>query len=262
MLKNIFIFVLIIIFAGTINAQQLNYKIVPDRPDFTNSPLVVPMGSVQIESGIYFSKWSSDQSVPKLETNDIGIFSTLVRVSLSEMFELRAGGEYLMRRVKEGSLETNLKGLNALYAGTKFQFLKSENSFADAAAVAEIALPFGSADFKPAKAEPKIYLSLAHLLSGPFSVTYNAGTQYQSGIEEYLYFYSISFGIEISDRIGGFAEHYGMLLNSAAPRYFADAGISYLQNENLMVDLSFGKEFTPDANYWFISAGFSIRLPK
>lgn len=262
MLKKFYIFLLVLIQAGAVIAQPVEKKIIPDRPDFTNSARVVPQGSVQIESGIYFSKWTSDLSDPKLEINDVGIFSTLVRISLSDMFELRAGGEYLMRRFKEGISETNMKGLNALSAGTKFQFLNSDNSFADAAAVAEITLPFGSADFKPEKAEPRIYLSLSHSLFEPLSVTYNGGMQYRSELEENMYFYSVSFGIEISDRIGAFAEHYGLLLKTGTPRYFADAGFTYLQNDNLMVDIAFGREFTMDVNSWFITAGFSIRLPK
>lgn len=236
-------------------------KMFSDRPDFTNSPSVLAVGFVQFESGIYFANEKFSDTDPAVEIQRIGILGTLVRIGISDMFELRFGGEYLMRNVKTGEAENNAKGLNSLMVGTKFQFLSVEKSFADAALILEVGLPFGSADFKPEKAEPKIYLAFARDLFEDVTLSCNAGTQYQSDNGKYLSFGSINTGVQLSERVGIFAEYYSLFSKETSPASFVDIGINYLQGKNLLVDLYFGKEVTPKTNAWFMGAGFSLRLP-
>lgn len=257
----LFLFILVIL-SSYVQGQEKVQSIIPDRPDFTDSPNIVPNGFVQIESGIYFSKEKLNSSNNALEISRIGVMGTVVRVGISELFEIRAGGEYLFETEKSDVEKIDRKGLNALMIGTKFQFLSSEKSFADAALMLEFTLPFGSSDYKPENAEPLMLLSAAHELYGPVSITYNLGTQYQSSGDNYLNFYSLNFGISINDRFGGFIEHYGLVDKQSSPKYYMGAGINYTQDSNLIVDFSFGKEITPNANYWQIGAGFSLRLPK
>jgi hypothetical protein len=252
---------LLAVFSLSLYGQEIRKPILADRPDFTNSPNVLPLNTVQIESGIYFNREKFEIADIANEISNIGIFSTLVRVSISEMFEFRAGGEYLMRTEKIGENESTAKGLNSLYVGTKFQFLSSGKIPLNAAIILEVGLPFGASEFKPEKAEPRIYLSVAHDIAEPVSVTYNFGTQYQSSESNYLNFYSLSFGISISDRVGAIAEYYGFAGKTITPKHFVNAGLTYLQSSNLVVDLLFGKEITPDSDSWSMTAGFSVRLP-
>lgn len=259
-MKKYLLFLVALIFISSVMpGQKKSIPMNPDRPDYTNTPIILPIGYVEIESGIYYSH---EKTSPGIETSNIGILGSLVRVGVSDQFEIRFGGEYLMKNVKTGTAESNGKGLNALMVGTKFQFIRAEKSFIDGALVLEVGLPFGSADFKPEKAEPKFYLALRHDITDDIDFSYNFGTQYQSDGDLYLDFYSLSCGIQITDRIGAFVEHYGVLSKNLLPSYHIDAGINYLQKSNLLVDLSFGKEVTAGGSYWFIGAGFSYRLPN
>jgi len=241
--------------------QSKVLPLIPDRPDYTNSPNVLPIGYTQIESGIYFSKDKIDIAGTSIETSSIGILSTLVRVGLADMFELRFGGEYLMQNVKTGPGEVNSKGLNALMVGTKFQFLSEAKGLFDAGLILEINLPFGSADFKPEKAEPRIYVSAGAALSKQVSLTGNFGTQYESSDNSYLNFYSLSCGVNLSNRFGFFVEEMAYFTINSNPQHIINAGINYLMRPNLMADFYFGKQISSDSNFWLMGAGFSYRLP-
>jgi hypothetical protein len=254
----LFLFTLLFVSSGAL-AQKKIIPMNPDRPDFTNTPIVLTLGYVEIESGIYYSH---EKVEPGVETSKIGILGSLIRVGVSDQFEVRFGGEYLMENIKTGETESDFKGLNAIMVGTKFQFINAEKNFIDGALVLEIGLPFGSAEFKPEKAEPKFYLALRHDITDNIDLSYNFGSQYQSDGDLYLDFYSISCGIQITERMGAFVEHYGLLSKNLLPSYHIDFGLNYLQKSNLVVDLTFGKEVTAGASYWFMGAGFSLRLPE
>jgi hypothetical protein len=234
---------------------------VTDRPDQTDSPVTIPIGYVQIESGLLYSNQKFENLNPSVEIFDISFLGTLVRYGITENIELRFGGEYLFQSTKINDVVSEKKGLSALVAGAKLQLISSEKSFLDAALICDIALPFGSSDFKPEKLEPKAALSVSHPLVGPLKIGYNFGTQYRSNISKYENFYSVSLGWEVSDIYGVFLENYGKFMKSATPAFFLDAGVTYLHSFNIQVDLYFGKEITPSTNAWFIGAGFAIRLP-
>ena len=75
--------VLLLLFANTARSQEteLTPAIVTDRPDVTESSIVVPKGSLQFENGITWTTDRGNQSVDFAET--------LVRFGLSTRTELR-----------------------------------------------------------------------------------------------------------------------------------------------------------------------------
>jgi hypothetical protein len=246
----------------SVSAQEKNSPLSPDRPSFSTSPVTIRPGYVQFESGISFSKEKISYSGREAEISDISVLGTTVRIGISEMFELMFGGGYLIENEKSGALkEINRKGLSDLMLGGKFYFLSSANSIMDVGLIFNLRLPFGSSDFKPENAEPKLCLAIKHNIADVIELNYNIGTSYVDAGAEYRNFYSVCCGLPMSERIGIYAEHYGFFSKTMMPTYYADAGISYLQSSNIMVDLSFGKEVTAGTSYWFIGAGFSLRLP-
>lgn len=262
-MKRIFLTLIFFsILLTSVSAQEKNPPVSPDRPSFSTSPVTIRPGYIQFESGITFSKEKISDSGREIEISDIGVLGTTVRIGISEMLELMFGGGYLIENVKSGALqEINRKGLNDLMLGAKFYFLSSANSILDAGLIFNLRLPFGSSDFKPEKAEPKLCLAIKHNITDGVELNYNLGTSYEDVGAEYRNFYSICCGLQITERIGIYAEHYGSFSKTMLPTYFADAGISYLQSSNIMVDLSFGKEITAGTSYWFMGAGFTYRLP-
>jgi hypothetical protein len=124
--KKAIIFITIFIFSGVMYGQVKIPVIMTDRPDFTESPITITKGYVQIETGLLYTNEKLDDTFGSIENNRLSVLSTLVRVGLTDFFELRLGGEYLTLSEKAGNVENSSSGLNALLIGGKIQFLSSE----------------------------------------------------------------------------------------------------------------------------------------
>ena len=239
-----------------------NFELVSDRPGFCNSAVTIKNGLTQIETGIEFTKVKYIQDGVQFEFSNTGLFGTLVRLGLSDSFELRGGAEYLIQSKKEGTADETRMGLDAIMVGAKYQLFTSEKTFADAALIGEIYLPFGHPEFRPANAEPKITIAVTHDLYGPLSLGYNLGTQLNSDSQEFIHFFSINLSAQATKRISFFAESYTEFAQGIEPVFYYDAGITYLTQSNIQADISYGRKFSPGSEYWFIGAGVSIRLPN
>lgn len=263
-MKRLFLlFLFYALLISSAGAQEKNLPLSPDRPSFSTSPVTIQPGYVQFESGISFLKEKIPHLNEETEISDIGVLGTTVRVGVSEKFELMFGGGYLIENEKGYMVpEVNRKGLSDLMLGTKYHFFSATGGVIDAGVVFNLFLPFGSSDFKPENAEPKISLAIKQKVTDYIELNYNFGTRYQDAESAYRNFYSICCSVQLTERIGAYAEHYASFSKSLLPAYYAGAGVSYLQSSNIMVDLSFGKEITAGADYWYAGAGFTIRLPK
>jgi len=254
------IFILLIVTSISF-AQKTLVSMITDRTTFTQSPNIIPIGYVQIESGILYGNEKFEKLNPSVEISNISFLKSLLRYGLSDLFELRFGGEYIFQSITTGDMVVNNKGLSSMMAGAKFQFLNSENSFMDAALLLEMALPFGSSDFKPEKVEPKIILTVNQELNGDIGITGNIGTRLESSKDKYMNFYSVNLGCKLDEKFSLFAENYGNFAKSVTPKFFITAGASYLHKSNIQVHLYFGNEITPSTNSWLIGAGFAMRFP-
>ena len=261
-MKQMFRFFLVVLFmTSTAFAQKTLVSVITDRATFTQSPNLIPIGYVQIESGILYSSEKFEKLNPNVDISNISFLKSLVRYGVSDLIELRFGGEYLFQSITTGESVVNNKGLSSMMAGAKFQFLTSENSFMDAALLLELALPFGSSDFKPEKVEPKIIMALSRELNGSIGISGNLGTKLQSLNNKYTNFYGVNINFRLDEKFSLFAENYGHFTVSVLPKYFITAGAGYLHKSNIQVQLYFGSEITPSASHFFIGAGFAMRFP-
>src|SRR3972149_6805763 len=103
---------LIVIFING-NAQEDGAELITDRPDQTESSAVVPLKSLQIETGFIIENKETNIFKSRAFTYN----STLLRYGLVENMELRLGLEYLGEKVKNkntDNVDTAL-GLSPLY---------------------------------------------------------------------------------------------------------------------------------------------------
>ncbi|MBT4970010.1 MAG: hypothetical protein HOM80_13475, partial [Bacteroidetes bacterium] len=82
-------------------------ELITDRPDQTESAQVVPLHSLQIESGYVF------ETKIQLGEKTITANSTLLRYGIIKDFELRLGVDYSIYTPKTGAAK--LKGFNPIY---------------------------------------------------------------------------------------------------------------------------------------------------
>jgi hypothetical protein len=248
-----------IIFAG--RAQNVFPDLITDRPDQTESSTVVPLKSLQIESGFVLENNSNDYANEKSYT----INSTLFRYGIMENFELRLGLEFLKNSIelKNSDSTSAISGLGPLYTGFKLQICDEELYLPEIAFLGGLILPLtANKNFNLKYSGSAFRFSLSHTISGSTSVGYNLGVEWDGESSIPIYFYSLAIGIDISDKLGMFIESFGMLPEDGNSENLIDGGFTYLLSSSFQIDVSGGFGINDSAINNFISFGLSLRFPK
>ena len=251
---------ILLLLTFTVKAQEAIPELITDRPDQTESSTLVPFKSLQIETGFVMENDKSDFS----KKTSFAYNTTLLRYGLFKNMELRLGLEYLGEKIeiKNPNTLNSYRGLSPLYIGFKTKIAEENGWMPEIAFLGAMILPF-TADkaFKPSHPAADMRFSFAHTLSDRFSLGYNIGAEWDGESANPSYFYSISLGIKIIDKLGMFIESYGLLHKGSNNEHIADMGFTYLILPNLQLDISGGIGLNDEAIDNFISAGLSIRLP-
>lgn len=242
------------------HAQEAQPELVTDRPDQTEASRVVPLGTLQIETGFLLENNETD-----LETQRaINYNTSLLRYGLLENFELRLGFAYLENRVeyKESDSTYTEQGLSPLYTGFKVQILDEDGWIPETSLIGGLILPFSaSEEFKPENTGVGLRFSMSHTLSERFSLGYNLGAEYLGESPGLWYFYSVALGVGITDKLGMYVEGFGWIPEDNVPSHMFDGGFTYLLTPLFQLDVSAGVGLNEEALDNYISAGFSIRVP-
>lgn len=242
-------------------------ELVTDRPDQTESAVVVPTGTVQVELG--WSLTREDEGPVSLEGHQLP--GTLVRLGLARRFELRLGWDgWLREELSTPGPDLAADGLGDLEIGGKILLAEARGRRPQVALLLATSLPVGEEGFSSERSDPSFRLSLGHSLSDRLSFGYNLGMRLETGEEvddrDTLSFlvYTAALGISLSDRLGAFVELFGDLPASApgGPANSFDGGFTYLLRDNLQLDLAAGVGLSDAAADWFLGLGVSFRLPR
>lgn len=242
----------------TVQAQEQVPELTTDRPDQTESSAVVPIQSLQIETGFV----AETDKAGSIKHQTFAYNTSLLRYGLFKNFELRLGLEYLKEKIEmNGSAAMNVNGLGPLYTGFKAKLLHETGSCPEVAFLGGLILPFtASEDFKPSYTATDIRFAFSHTLSDQFSLGYNLGAEWDGETAAPAYFYSIALGIGLTESLGMFVETYGLLPGEGNAWHMLDTGFTYLVAPNFQLDLSAGIGINEVAVDHFLSFGFSYRL--
>jgi Putative MetA-pathway of phenol degradation len=249
--RRVLIFVVILMINFSINAQT----IITDRPDQTESSSTIPKGSFQIESGVLFGS-SKSEGISIRETLAP---STLFRYGITKGLELRLVNQFESIRNRTASEKVN--GISDLEIGAKFQILRSENVNTEIAFVSHLILPTGSKKLTIDRLGTINKLSISHKLNERIGLGYNVGYDYFE-TEKGNFTYSLSFAFELTSKLGIYVEPYGNLIELDQHEASFDAGITYLVQDNLQLDASFGTGINHTMNYFSIGASINISKNK
>lgn len=255
MYKNLLIILI------TFNVVQLfsqeNYsELVTDRPDQTESSIVVPKGSFQIEMGFGFT----NNKVGNNESKTISVGSTLLRYGLLENAELRFGTNYDILRVAQSINDTSLQGFTPINLGTKIYITEESGLIPELAVIVSLTMPYSSKEFRTKYLAPTMLLAASHTLSDKWAFGYNLGAFWDGENPDAIGKYSAALGWAPNDKLGMFAEFFGTFNKSFGAHAF-DAGLTYKLKPNFQLDASTGIALNNNADDYFISLGFSWRLP-
>lgn len=214
-------------------------EIVTDRPDATESALIIPFKSIQIETG---TTYSSEQRVVSYAVPEY-----LFRVGVHKYLELRLENSFN----KIGSID----GINSsdLFLGIKAQILKKERF--KIAFLSHINLPENNRN-------DLLYvekLLLSYEINDDTEIGVNLGIDGVGGDSNGQFVYAVALGKGVSDKFGFFIENFGSISDDEGLNSMIDGGFSFLLKNKIQLDTKFGIDTQFFKDYFF-GLGISIRF--
>jgi len=203
-----------------------------DRPDFTESPITVPPGSIQAEGGYTYSR---DES----STNH-SIGELLVRVPAGSRAELRLGFNSYSIANAAGLVQ---RGFQDMAVGTKVRLIEHEerSPVPNVSIIVLSTLPTGHRGIGSRAMQPTAKLAFSWDLSERLSLQSNVNYSYaiENGTRFSQWASSASFGTEATPRLETFVEWFG-----TSPASLGGKRVDYL---NTGAAMKFGGSLRLDA---------------
>ncbi|GGG24086.1 hypothetical protein GCM10011344_26060 [Dokdonia pacifica] len=234
--------------------------LVTDRPDATEAPTVVPVGSLQVETGALTTSFEDNGIKEEVFTYN----TTLLRYGILDNLELRIGWNFEEVQTTINGMESNdvASGLSPLLFGAKVAITEEKGWFPEIGLIGHIFLPFtASSDFKPEFTAADFRFSFNHTLSERSGIAYNLGGQLGGESAEFAYIYTLAYGYSITDKLGAYVEVYGDLPEDSSANHFWDAGLTYAIAPLIQLDATVGQSITEGQDI-LLSAGVSFRIDK
>lgn len=230
-------------------AQTLK-PIEADRPDQTETPAIVPSGMFQVEIGFTYQKKSSEYKVFSLP-------SLLWKYGVNENFELRLITEFNYEKFYK---ETQ-SGFSSVLIGFKAKLSDEKGIVPKTSFIAHISLPnVASTKYKNNFIAPEFRFAMQHTLSDKFALSYNLGFEWDGATPASSFVYTMTTGYSINQKLGCYAEIFGHAPQNQTAYHNLDGGLTYLINNNFMLDLSSGVRITDNAPDHYLSLGCSFRI--
>ncbi len=220
-----------------------------DRPQVTNSSVVVPCGSLQLENGFQVTGSGGERSPDFPETSArFGIARrTELRVALPNYFQ-NAGG----------TAGTN--GIGDLGVGLKQQ-LGPVAGF-DVSVIPSLSLPTGANAISSHGYDPAVQLPWSRSLiknwtvAGQFGVTWPT----QSGRHNATGQTSLYFDRQLTAPWDAYVEYSGVFVQRGGPQHLVDFGTAYKLTPHQQIDLHGGLGLSAAAPDYSVGFGYSVRL--
>jgi hypothetical protein len=226
-------------------------EISTDRPDVTNSSVVVPAGSLQIENGINLGARDGSRSVDGTNTRwRLGIAPCLEFLVDTPTYFANVHGP--------GS-----SGFSDLAPALKWQISPNPGSV-DLSAVFGVGLPTGAADIAGRGAQPYVQLPWSWELRGGWGVSGMFTEFIRPSDPASKLITETTFVIErkLTERVGVFAEYVGDYpLNGGATQLFNSGGF-YRLTPNQQVDFHVAFGLNRNAPDYIVGVGYSIRFDE
>ena len=243
-LSNVLLFFALIFI---ISSQSLA-QIVTDRPDQSEGPTSVGQNNFQIESG-----WLNGDFLDDDATVDIIQFASLFRFGLTDRIELR-----IINQWEHLTTEENLKisGISDLVLGMKIHLFSLENIGTDIGVVTHISVPSAKMELSAGKLQSFNRLAVSHNINSDLSVSYNLGIDYLVG-NRWVFPYTLTCAKAINEWFNIYLEAFGQF-NQHHVGLNTDAGFTFLLNDNLQFDFSFGLGLSEVMNYTALGISWKI----
>jgi hypothetical protein len=230
--------------------------LVTDRPDFTESALVVDPGRWQVEMG---TTYDDGASVEALTVGEM-----LIRWGFARDLELRVFPLSYLWTDDEGD---DSSGLLDATVGLKYEIQDGSGAglwgSTALAVIVSTTVPTGGSAVSSDDWQPAAVVAASWPLAPAWSLASNLGYARPSDGEQRFnsVWASLSLGVGLGDRTGMFVELYGFEREEArGPNTMAfQTGVTHRLNPNLQLDARVARRLTDDGPDLLIGAGASWR---
>jgi hypothetical protein len=235
----------------------LEGSIQPDRPDFTEGTGLIPPGHIQVEGGTTLARVE--------DTDSTSLGELLVRIGIGERSEARIGlGSYTW--VDDGFADVSGFEDPALELKVRLTDEAAEQppGRPAVALVLGTSVPAGDKNLTSDAWVPLALVSFDWVLGPRSGLGANLGGSYAAGDGGDRFnqaFASLSAGFSVTDRLGTYLEWYGFSREEIGgpSTHYVDGGVSFLINDDLIVDARVGTGLNDAHPDWFAGVGASVR---
>ena len=228
----------------------------PDRPDLTNGTDIVPLGMLQLESGVTFATVGDDTS--------IGVGELNLRLPLARWLEVTLQSVGWSR---EGTGQASATGFTDAAIGCKIRLVSGHPSAAGAsprvALLLLTSLPTGSGGLQDPRLQPHATLAMDFDITSSVSLSTNLGVMHADDEgHRYIETYGgLSLGFAIGGPWSGFLEGFAYQPGSAGgtSRLVVDTGVQLLLGNDVMLDGRVGRTSGDGPQSTFGGLGISFR---
>ncbi len=230
-------------------------KIDTDRPDQTESAVLVPKKWLQFEIG--FSK-----QVNNAAENEFQHPTLLSKYGISKRIEFR-----LITTVQTNTdisnplIKQSNSGLTPVEIGAKIALWEEKKLLPKTSLIFHVGIPkLASNYFQVDHLAPNFRFTMQHSLTKKIGLGYNVGAEWDGVNKEATWIYTFAPGINLNEKWYGYIEAFGFISKQNNPEHSLDGGIAYYINPNFKIDLSSGFGISKAAPDWYIAVGGSIRF--
>ena len=234
-MKKRFLIFLFLLF----NSSLVFSQITTDRPDQTESAVVLSTGQIQVESGI---------SIENSQSN----INTLFRIGIIKGIEIRINSNYLINDELSFMKKSSFSDFEV---GAKFRIFDKTSNNTKVAFLSHLSIPTAIEVFSNNVYGILSRLNVSHDLNNESQIGYNLGYNKFKKMDG-QFIYTIVYGRSL-DSFGIFFEIFGDDSKNSSNINF-DSGITYLLDNKKQLDLSIGKGINNEM--FFISGGISISI--
>lgn len=255
-MKKILIIIGIFIGFSQISYAQYGESIRTGRPGQSVGAFSVGSKTLQLQTGLTYGYYKDEENDFE---NQYLSETAILRYGLNELFEISTVWQYTYNGLNDIDLG---EGISASQLGLRFHITDGDGGFLPITAFQyRIRLNALSSDFKASHISSKALLAFVYKLSSKLTLISNLGLAWNGNNSTPKGVYTLSLNFPITDKIGGFVESYGQLVNNDLDTGI-DTGIGYLINNHLQLDISAGiNTIEKDLKDYFIDLGVSWRFP-
>ncbi|MBD3384077.1 hypothetical protein GF407_04040 [candidate division KSB1 bacterium] len=229
-------------------SSGFSQELVTDRPDFTESALVVPAGTLQIEAGAEYADFNS--------VTDFSCPAILARAGLGNRFEVRVGFGGWSKITVDDKSQTYL---NDLILEAKYQLTETSATIPMALMLVST-LPAGDEEVSVGNTEIGIKYACSYDVNESIGLGVNFGAiSVTAGDErQILSLASVALGVGLSDKLAIFLETFAEIPQNQSWQPVLDGGFTYLLAPLLQADFYIGKGLNGQSAELIIGAGVSL----